>query len=120
MIVLDVVDVAFAMDSVPAVIAVTREPYLIVTSNIFAILGLRSMYFLLTAARRFLCHLEKAVVVILIFIGCKLLLEAFHDPLYDVFGRSVRISAESSLAVIVVALALGMLVSLVFPKRDNG
>jgi tellurite resistance protein TerC len=108
----DVVDVAFAFDSVPAVIAVTREPFLIVTSNIFAILGLRSMYFLLTAARRYLRHLEKAVVAILMFIGIKLLLEAFHVQLADLVGRSIEISPAASLTVVVSLLLAGVLASL--------
>ena len=108
----DVVDVAFAFDSVPAVIAVTREPFLIVTSNIFAILGLRSMYFLLAAARRYLRHLEKAVVAILMFIGAKLLLEAFHLQLADLLGHPLEISPAASLTVVVSLLALGVLASL--------
>lgn len=118
LIAVDVVDVAFAFDSVPAVIAVTREPFLIITSNIFAILGLRSMYFLLTAARRYLCHLDKAVVAILAFIGIKLLLEAFHAQLKAALGHSVEISAAASLIVVVGTLAIGVIASLVFPDRD--
>jgi tellurite resistance protein TerC len=119
LIAVDVVDVAFAFDSVPAVIAVTREPFLIITSNIFAILGLRSMYFLLTAARRYLCHLDKAVVAILFFIGAKLLLEAFHAPLQSMLGHSLEISAAVSLIVVVGTLAIGVIGSLVFPDREE-
>jgi tellurite resistance protein TerC len=118
LIAVDVVDVAFAFDSVPAVIAVTREPFLIITSNIFAILGLRSMYFLLTAARRYLCHLDKAVVAILFFIGAKLLLEAFHDPLEASLGHALEISAAVSLIVVVGTLAVGVIASLVAPDRE--
>jgi tellurite resistance protein TerC len=110
-------DVAFAFDSVPAVIAVTREPFLVYTSNIFAILGLRSLYFLLSAARAYLCHLEKAVIAILGFIGGKLLLEAFHRPIATALGRPIEISAGASLLVVLVTLALGVLASLVFPVR---
>jgi tellurite resistance protein TerC len=117
LIAVDVVDVAFAFDSVPAVIAVTREPFLIVTSNIFAIMGLRSMYFLLTAARRYLCHLDKAVVAILAFIGVKLLLEAFHKPLEEAIHHPVEISAAASLVVVVITLGVGVLGSLFFPER---
>jgi tellurite resistance protein TerC len=117
LIAVDVVDVAFAFDSVPAVIAVTREPFLIVTSNIFAILGLRSMYFLLSAARRYLCHLDKAGVAILAFIGIKLLIEAFHHTIETVLGHPLEISAAVSLIVVVGALAVGVIASLVFPDR---
>jgi tellurite resistance protein TerC len=114
-------DLAFAFDSVPAVIAVTREPFLVYTSNIFAILGLRSMYFVLNAARRYLCHLEKAVVAILIFVGLKLLVDAFRTPLSALLQRPVEISAGQSLVFVVVMLAAGMLASLVFPEpRKHG
>lgn len=115
-------DVMFAFDSVPAVIAVTQKPFLIYTSNIFAILGLRSMYFLLAAAKRFLCHLEKAVIFILIFIGLKMLI-----PLLDwIFGVHVlstvgieHISANVSLAVVGILLTIGILASVIFPKKDG-
>jgi tellurite resistance protein TerC len=113
-------DVVFAVDSVPAVIAVTREPFLIYTSNIFAILGLRSMYFLLSAARKYLCHLEKAIIGILVFIGTKLLIEAFHEPLAALVGHSVELSAGASLIVVLATLAAGVLASFVFPERDLG
>lgn len=62
-------DVAFAFDSVPAVIAVTQEPLLVYASMIFAILGLRSLYFILAALTKYLVHLEKAVIALLFFIG---------------------------------------------------
>jgi tellurite resistance protein TerC len=113
-------DLAFAFDSVPAVIAVTREPFLVYTSNIFAILGLRSMYFLLSAARRYLHHLEKAVVAILVFIGIKLLIDAFHTELGALLGRSVEITPSRSLVIVLVMLAAGVLASLLFPARRNG
>ncbi len=75
LVVIEFADIMFAFDSVPAIIAITREPFLVYTSNIFAILGLRSMYFLLAGAKRYLCHLEKAVIAILFFIGIKMLLD---------------------------------------------
>jgi tellurite resistance protein TerC len=112
-------DLAFAFDSVPAVIAVTREPFLVYTSNIFAILGLRSMYFLLNAARRYLCHLEKAVVAILVFIGVKLLVDAFQRQLGALLGRSVEISASHSLIIVLVMLGAGVLASLIFPATHG-
>jgi tellurite resistance protein TerC len=112
-------DLAFAFDSVPAVIAVTREPFLIYTSNVFAILGLRSLYFLLSAARRYLCHLEKAVIGILAFIGGKLIAEAFRSPLEHLLGVPVEISAGASLVVVVGLLALGVVGSFIFPRRHQ-
>jgi tellurite resistance protein TerC len=102
----EVADVMFAFDSVPAIIAITQETFLVYTSNIFAILGLRSMYFLLAAASRCLRHLEKAVIAVLAFIGLKMLaqvLGGFH------------ISPLASLAVVAGMLAAGILASLLSP-----
>ena len=102
----EIADVMFAFDSVPAVIAITQKPFLVYTSNIFAILGLRSLYFLLSAAKRYLCHLEKAVIGILVFIGVKML--------SDVFGI-VHLSPQVSLTIVLTMLAFGVGSSLLFP-----
>ncbi len=110
LIVIEIADVMFAFDSVPAVLAVTREPFLVYTSNIFAILGLRSMYFLLAAAKRSLRHLEKAVILVLVFIGCKMLL--------DLFGL-FHVSPNMSLTVIVTLLGGGILASSLLPGEDG-
>ncbi|MCS7079234.1 MAG: TerC/Alx family metal homeostasis membrane protein [Chloracidobacterium sp.] len=77
LLVIEASDIMFAFDSVPAIFAVTQDPFLVYTSNIFAVLGLRSMYFLVAAAKRLLIHLDKAVFVILAFIGVKMLALAF-------------------------------------------
>ena len=105
---IEVADVMFAFDSVPAVIAITQDPYLVFTSNIFAILGLRSMYFLLSAANKYLAHLEKAVIGILVFIGVKMII--------DFFGI-VHISPLVSLAIVFGFLVIGIIASL-FHKKD--
>jgi len=106
----EVVDVVFAVDSVPAVIAVTRKPFLVYTSNIFAVLGLRSLYFLLCAARRSLVHLDKAVVTILAYVGIKMLLA----------GSGIsHIPSVVSLCVVLGVLALGMLTSILFPSHPQ-
>ena len=102
LIAIEFTDVAFAFDSVPAVISITQEPFLVYTSNIFAILGLRSMYFLLTAAKKYLRYLDKSVIVILVFIGIKMLLEV----------GSIHIPADVSLAVVLGCLATGIAFSL--------
>ncbi len=104
----EVADVMFAFDSVPAIIAITQEPFLVYTSNIFAILGLRSMYFLLAAAKRYLVHLEKAVIAILAFIGLKMLVQVFGG---------VHLEPKYSLMVVMGLLALGVVGSLLFPGR---
>ena len=70
--VIEISDVMFAFDSVPAVIAVSREPLIVYSAMLFAILGLRTLYFVLEALKRYLVHLEKAVIVLLFFIAAKL------------------------------------------------
>lgn len=102
LIVVELSDIMFAFDSVPAIIAITHDPFLVYTSNVFAILGLRSMYFLLAAAKRYLRHLEKSVVAILGYIGVKMLL--------DVAGV-VHIPPVVSLGVVMGLLAVGILAS---------
>ena len=107
---IEAADVMFAFDSVPAVIAVTEIPFLIYTSNIFAILGLRSLYFLLVASRRMLIHLEKAVIAILAYIGVKMLL--------SVTGI-IHIPALVSLGVVLGGLLAGVAASLLFPANTS-
>lgn len=109
LLVVEVSDIMFAFDSVPAVIAITQEPFLVYTSNIFAILGLRSLYFLLSAAKRYLCHLEKSVIIILVYIGCKMLLDVLSV---------IHIPGIVNLVVVLGLLACGVLASLVFRKED--
>ncbi len=108
LIVVEFSDIMFAFDSVPAIIAITQDPFLVYTSNIFAILGLRSMYFLLAAAKRYLRHLEKSVIAILAFIGVKMLL--------DVAGV-VHLPAMVSLSVVAGLLSLGILASFLPEKK---
>lgn len=110
LVVVELSDVMFAFDSVPAVIAITQDPFLVYTSNIFAILGLRSLYFLLAAAKRYLHHLEKAVIVILAYIGIKMLL--------DVAGV-IHLSPLVSLAVVLGLLTLGVLASFIWPEKED-
>jgi tellurite resistance protein TerC len=124
LITIEIADVMFACDSVPAIFSLFAglenppslgsQTFLVYTSNIFAILGLRSLYFLLAAANRFLIHLEKAVIAILVFIGVKMLLDVFTD---------FHISSGWNLAVVLVLLAGGILASRVFPaaaSSDDG
>lgn len=101
-------DIMFAFDSVPAVIAITEKPFLVYTSNIFAILGMRSLYFCLAAAKNALVHLEKAVIAILLYIGFKMLVEVF-------FG--LHMSSTTSLCVVLSLLGIGVIASLIFPEK---
>ncbi|MDR1488926.1 MAG: TerC/Alx family metal homeostasis membrane protein [Desulfovibrio sp.] len=108
LVVIEFADIMFAFDSVPAVIAITQDPFLVYTSNIFAILGLRALYFLLAAARRYLVHLEKAVIVILVYIGLKMLL--------DITGL-VHLPPLVSLAVVLGLLFAGIAASIFLPGK---
>ncbi len=110
LIVIEISDILFAFDSVPAIFAVTQETFLVYTSNIFAVLGLRSMYFLLTAAKRSLVHLEKAVFVILGFIGLKMMGLAFNV---------LHVPAAVSLGVVLGLLAIGILASFIWPGEPE-
>jgi len=103
-------DVLFALDSVPAVIAITHDPYLVFTSNVFAILGLRSLYFLLEAAKDKLYYLQHAVIFLLMFIGVKMMA--------DMFGL-FHVPTSANLIVIAMSLTIGGIVSVMFPKVSN-
>lgn len=102
-------DVAFAFDSVPAVIAVTQEPLLVYAAMIFAILGLRSLYFVLAALNQHLVHLEKAVISLLFFIGAKMLIESLNRVGID---THIHISPNLSLAIVLGVLSCGVIASL--------
>lgn len=101
LIVIEFMDVLFAVDSVPAILAITSDPFLVFSSNIFAILGLRSMYFFLANMLEKFSYLEYSLIAILSFVGLKMLLHDF-----------IEIPEWASLAFIAVALLTGILVSL--------
>lgn len=103
LIVIEVMDVVFALDSVPAILAITSDPFLVFSSNIFAILGLRSMYFFLANMLEKFNYLEYSLIAILTFVGIKMIL-SHHYPEY--FPEWV------SLGFIALSLAVGILVSL--------
>ncbi len=100
-------DLVFAVDSIPAIFAVTQDPFLVFTSNIFAILGLRSLYFLLAGALDKFYYLKTALAVILVFVGVKMLIVEF-----------IKIPIALSLAVIVGLLAIAIIASLLRARRD--
>jgi len=105
---IEIVDIIFSFDSVPAIIAITQEPFLIYSAVIFAVLGLRNLYFMLAAAAKYLVHLEKAVALVLVFIAAKLggsALGLYHVP------------HQVSMAVVLSLIACGVLASLVFPEK---
>lgn len=101
LIIIEVMDVLFALDSVPAILAISSDPFLVFSSNIFAILGLRSMYFFLAHMLEKFAHLEYSLIAILSFVGLKMLL---HDW--------IEIPEWTSLSFIALALLTGVWVSL--------
>ncbi len=113
--VIEVSDVMFAFDSVPAVIAVSREPFIIYSAMIFAILGLRSLYFVLESMSGRLAYLEKAVIVLLFFIAFKLVLSGINH----IFHVGFEISPNMSLVIVLGVLAAGIIASLVLKKKDE-
>ena len=117
LIAVEMADIVFAFDSVPAVIAVTQDPLLVYTAIIFAVLGLRQLYFVLAALQKYLVHLAKAIIVLLFFIAFKLALAAS----IKVFGLPPewKIDPNTSLLIVVSVLALGVIASFVFPPKDD-
>lgn len=113
--IIELSDVMFAFDSVPAIIAVSREPLIVYSAMMFAILGLRTLYFVLEALKQYLVYLEKAVIVLLFFVAGKLALNA-TDHLWH---HGYTISTNISLWVILAVLAIGVLASVIFPKKNN-
>jgi len=108
LVMVELTDVLFAVDSVPAVLAVSRSQFIVFTSNAFAIMGLRSIYFLLVGASEKLVHLNIGLAVILAFVGVKLLL-----------ARHSTIPTTLSLGFIAVVLAVTVLLSLRTAKRHD-
>lgn len=101
-------DLVFAIDSIPAIFAVTRDPFLVYTSNVFAILGLRSMYFLLAGVIDKFRFLRYGLAFILTFVGVKMLL-----------SEEVHIPTGISLAVVVGGLLVTVILSLLFPQDED-
>ncbi|WP_343552072.1 TerC/Alx family metal homeostasis membrane protein [Pantoea sp.] len=113
--VVELSDVMFAFDSVPAIIAVSREPLIVYSAMMFAILGLRTLYFVLEALKQYLVHLEKAVIVLLFFIALKLGLNASDH----IWHHGYSISASTSLFVVLGVLAVGIVLSVMFPGKPE-
>jgi tellurite resistance protein TerC len=108
LVMVELTDVVFAVDSIPAILAVTRDPFLVFTSNAFAILGLRSLYFAVAGLLALFRYLKYSMVLILAFVGVKMLLVGvYHVP------------NVVSLGIIVVTLATGSVASLWATRRDS-
>jgi tellurite resistance protein TerC len=129
LIMVEVTDLVFAVDSIPAIFAVTPDPFIVFTSNIFAILGLRSLYFCLAAMIRRFRYLKPALISILAFVGVKLLLLSappYLDDLLRWFGidagpfAPVKIDTLVSLVVVLGTLAVATVASLLRPGHGEG
>lgn len=112
-------DLLFALDSIPAIYGLTNEPYLVLTANVFALMGLRQLYFLLGNLLRKLVYLSLGLSAILAFIGVKLVLHAMHEYGFDArLSFNGEIPLAVSLAFIVGTLALTTVASLIASRRE--
>ena len=121
LITLGVTDLVFALDSIPAIFGITKDPYIVVTANIFALMGLRQLYFLLQGLLTRLVFLSKGLSIILAFIGIKMFFEAFHGiGIHEIAGVKVpHVSIEFSLSVIVATLLITTVASLTATRKDG-
>lgn len=108
LLIVEFTDLIFAVDSIPAILAVSNDTFIIFTSNVFAILGLRSLYFALAGITKYFHYLKYGLSVILIFIGVKMLIVDLY-----------KIPIVYSLLTIVGILAVSVLLSVVFPQKQN-
>ena len=113
LIMIELTDVVFAVDSIPAVFAITTDPFLVFTSNVFAILGLRSLYFALAGMIDRFHYLTTALALVLVLVGGKMLA---HGWLRDLLGRGYNLYV---LGTILLILAAGVVASLLRPRRDT-
>ena len=109
LLVVETTDVLFAVDSIPAVLAITLNAFIVYTSNVFAILGLRSMYFALAGMMEIFHYLHYGLSIVLVFVGAKMLLSHYY-----------QIHTAVALSVVLAVLGFSVLASLLFPRRADG
>lgn len=107
LLVVETSDVIFAVDSIPAILAITRDPFIVYSSNVFAILGLRALYFAIAGLMQIFHHLNYGLCVILIFVGVKMLVSSVFE-----------IPSLVALGVIALVLILSIVASLIWPKME--
>ncbi len=100
-------DIIFAVDSIPAAFSISQDPFIVFTSNIFAVMGLRALFFLIEGVVHKFHYLQKGLSFILVFIGLKMLAGIFH----------IHLSSLMSFGIIMSALGVSLLLSVVFPKK---
>ena len=108
LVVVEATDVMFAVDSIPAVFGVTRDPFIVFTSNIFAILGLRALYFLLAGLMHKFHYLSYGLGLVLVFVGAKMLCE-----------RWTKIPTGLSLGIVLALLTASIVISLLRPPPET-
>jgi len=118
---LGVTDLVFALDSIPAIFGITRDPYIVVCVNIFALMGLRQLYFLLQGLLSRLVFLSKGLSIILAFIGVKMIFEALHGVgIHQFVGVHIpEVSLEFSLGTIITVLTVTTVASLTATRKDG-
>lgn len=108
LLIVEFTDVIFAVDSIPAILAITKDPFIVYTSNIFAILGLRALYFALAGLLRYFRFLHYGLSVVLVFVGTKMLISEFY-----------KVPILASLGVIGTVILVSMVFSVFIPKRKE-
>ena len=116
-----VTDLIFALDSIPAIFGLTKDPYIVFTANAFALMGLRQLYFLIGGLMSRLIYLTKGLSIILGFIGVKLIIEAFHGiGTHILFGLHIpEISLPFSLTFIIGTLVITTIASLIVSSKSK-
>jgi len=113
LVMVETTDVIFAVDSIPAIFAITADPFLVFTSNVFAILGLRSLYFALAGMMNKFRYLKVALALVLLLVGVKMLAASW---LKELLGKNFNLYL---LAMVVLVLTLGIVFSLIVGQRES-
>ena len=108
LLVVEFTDLIFAVDSIPAILAISSDTFIIFTSNVFAILGLRALYFALAGVTKYFYYLKYGLSAILVFVGAKMVIVGFY-----------KIPIVYSLLTIIGILIISVLLSILFPRKDN-
>ncbi len=108
LVVIETTDLIFAVDSIPAILSITHDPFIVFTSNVFAILGLRALYFAIAGIMKIFYYLNYGLSFILVFVGVKMLITDFY-----------KIPVTAALAVVGGALAVAIVASIIFPGKNN-
>lgn len=118
LIMVEFTDIIFAVDSIPAIFAITADPFIVFTSNVFAILGLRALFFAIAGLVKIFAYLKYGLSAILIFVGGKMLYNYFEHE-HDLIPGVEKFPIGLSLAIIAGILVVSILASKMFPPKDN-